>query len=262
MPRRIRFHPFLTVQELHERFRHAHDSVERSRWRFLWLLARGPTAVARVTGRSAYWIGRVAGRHNAAGPDGMGDQRHRARDPHAMLRDQQQAALRAAFAAPHPTGDCWCGRTVAAWMSARLDRRVSRQVSWRVLRRLGACFLQPRPRHIQDDPRNLPQSSSLSRISVIILFLLVLVKCQQNLVSCGVIWHCSAPSFCPQHRRRNTMTSDTRRTYLLAKERGYDVHRPVVNCSEMAYLGLLTRCFDDQTHDRPRHVATLDDTVA
>jgi hypothetical protein len=143
MPRRIRLHPFLTVLKLHDRYRHAHDSVERSRWRFLWLLARGltATAIAHVTGYAAYWIGKITGRYNVAAPVGMGDQRHRARDPHVMLNDEQQAALRAAIAAPQPAGDGWCGRTVAAWMSARLDRRGSRQVAWRVLRRLGARFL-------------------------------------------------------------------------------------------------------------------------
>jgi transposase len=41
---------------------------------------------------------------------------------------------------------------VAAWLSAQLGRRVSRQAAWRVLRRLGARFLKPRPRHVQADP--------------------------------------------------------------------------------------------------------------
>jgi hypothetical protein len=56
MPRRIRLHPYLTAYELHVRYRHAHDPVERSRWQFLWLLARGltATAIAHVTWYSAY----------------------------------------------------------------------------------------------------------------------------------------------------------------------------------------------------------------
>jgi len=56
MPKRICLHPILTVQELHVRYRYAHNPVERSRWQFLWLLARGLTAttIARVTGSSAY----------------------------------------------------------------------------------------------------------------------------------------------------------------------------------------------------------------
>lgn len=71
MPRRIRLHPYLTAHELHERYRHAHNPVERSRWHFLWLLAHGltATAIARVTGYSAYWIGQIARRYNQAGPD-------------------------------------------------------------------------------------------------------------------------------------------------------------------------------------------------
>jgi hypothetical protein len=124
MPKRIRLHPYLTDHELHERYRRTHNPVERSRWHFLWLLARGltATAIARVTGYSAYWIGQIARRYNRAGPDGMGDQRRHRRARHPVLSEEQQAALRAALAEPHPAGDQWCGRTVAAWLSASPPR--------------------------------------------------------------------------------------------------------------------------------------------
>jgi transposase len=154
MPNRIRLHPYPTNHGLHERYRQTHDPVERSRWHFLWLLARGltATAIARVTGSSAYWIGQIARRYNRAGPDGVRDQRRpgRAREP--LLTQEHQAARRAALAEPHPAGDHWCGRTVATWLSRHLGRRVSRQAAWRALRRLGARFLRPRPRHVQADP--------------------------------------------------------------------------------------------------------------
>jgi transposase len=154
MPRRIRLHPYLTAHELHVRYRQTHDPVERSRWHFLWLLARGltATAIARVTGYSAYWIGQIARRYNRVGPDGVRDQRRDTRTRSSLLSEEQHAALRAALAKPHPAGDHWCGRTVAAWLSAQLGRHVSRQAGWRVLRRLGARFLTPRPRHAQADP--------------------------------------------------------------------------------------------------------------
>src|SRR5258708_40309106 len=128
MPRHIHLHPHLTQQELHERYRHAHDPVERSRWHFLWLLARGltATAIAHVTGYSAYWVGQIARRYNAAGPDGVRDRRRHLRGGQALLTQEQGSALRSALAGPHPAGDQWCGRTVAAWMSARLGRIVSR----------------------------------------------------------------------------------------------------------------------------------------
>jgi len=58
MPRSIHLEPHLTNDDLEARYRQSHDSVERSHWHFLWLLARGmtATAVAGVTGYSAYWI--------------------------------------------------------------------------------------------------------------------------------------------------------------------------------------------------------------
>jgi hypothetical protein len=86
MPRRIRLSPYLSDHELHERYRHACDPVERSRWQFLWLLARGltATAIARVTGYSAYWIGQIAHRYNAAGPETLCDGRRRPRGHHTV----------------------------------------------------------------------------------------------------------------------------------------------------------------------------------
>jgi transposase len=154
MPKRIRLHPYLTEHELHERYRHTPDGVERSRWQFLWLLARGltATAIARVTGYSAYWIGQIARRYNGAGPESVRDLRRHGRAPQPLLTEEHHAALRAALAEPHPAGDHWCGRTVAAWLSTQLGRRVSRQAAWRTLRRIGARFLKPRPRHVQADP--------------------------------------------------------------------------------------------------------------
>lgn len=80
MPRHIHLEPHLTNDDLEGRYRRTRDPVERSHWHFLWLLARGltATAVARVTGYSAYWIGRIARRYNRDGPDGMRDRRHTA----------------------------------------------------------------------------------------------------------------------------------------------------------------------------------------
>jgi hypothetical protein len=54
---------------------------------------------------------------------------------------------------PHPEGDRWCGRTVAQRLTERLGRQVSRQLGWRYLRRLGARWLKPRPRHVHADPQ-------------------------------------------------------------------------------------------------------------
>jgi hypothetical protein len=55
MARRISLEPHLTVEELEGCYRCTKDPVERSRWHFLWLLARGFTAkfIASITGYSA-----------------------------------------------------------------------------------------------------------------------------------------------------------------------------------------------------------------
>lgn len=155
MPRHIHLEPHLTDDQLHDRYRRAVDPVERSHWHFIWLLAGGmtATAVAVVTGYSAYWIGQIARRYNTDGPDGVRDRRHATCMGRPDLPASQLAELRVAVAGPHPDGDRWCGRTVATWLSERLGRRVSRQLGWRSLRRLGACWLKPRPRHVEADPQ-------------------------------------------------------------------------------------------------------------
>jgi transposase len=156
MARRISLEPHLTTQELEERYRRTKDPVERSRWHFLWLLARGLTAkvIASITGYSAYWIGRIARRYNQHGPNGVNDLRHQSRPSIPLLSASQQDELVAALAAGGaPEGERWTGRTVAAWISQRLGRHVSRQLGWAYLRRLGARLCVPRPRHVLADPQ-------------------------------------------------------------------------------------------------------------
>lgn len=155
MPRHIHLKPHLTDDELYKRYRHAADPVERSHWHFLWLLASGmtATAVAALTGYSAYWIGHIAQRYNTEGPDGVRDRRHALCAGRPDLSGAQLTELAAAVAGPHPEGDRWCGRTVAQWLTERLGRPVNRQLGWRYLRRLGARCLKPRPRHVHADPQ-------------------------------------------------------------------------------------------------------------
>jgi transposase len=156
MARRISLEPHLTIEELEGRYRSTKDPVERSRWHFLWLLARGLTAtvIASISGYSAYWIGRIARRYNQHGPAGVKDLRHQSRPSTPLLSGSQQDELVAALAAGGaPEGERWSGRTVAAWISQRLGRRVGRQLGWAYLRRLGARLRVPRPRHVHADPQ-------------------------------------------------------------------------------------------------------------
>ncbi len=155
MARRIRLEPHLAVDELERRYRAAREPHERSWWQIVWLLATGRTArdVAAVTGYSAYWIGQIAKRYNAEGPASMANRQYtRSHRAAPLLSPEQLAELAVAVRGPAPDGDAWLGRTVAAWMSARLGRPVSVQLGWAYLVRLDGKRRKPRPRHVQADP--------------------------------------------------------------------------------------------------------------
>src|SRR5258708_820126 len=155
MARYIHLEPHLSADELARRYRDTKDPVERSRWHFFWLLARGLTAkaIAGITGYSAYWIGRIARRYNERGPDGVKDQRHRVRSGRRLLTTAQQDALLVVLGEPAPQHERWNGRTVAEWIAHYLARPVCRQLGWAYLRRLGARLRLPRPRHVHADPQ-------------------------------------------------------------------------------------------------------------
>src|SRR5260221_4115216 len=128
MARHIHLAPHLSLDELAGRYRSTKDPVERSRWHFLWLLARGLTAkvIAGITGYSAYWIGRIARRYNEYRPDGVTDQRHQRRSSRRLLTAAQQDELLVALAGPAPQHEQWNGRTIADWIARHLARPVCR----------------------------------------------------------------------------------------------------------------------------------------
>ena len=95
----------------------------------------------------------MARRYNRDGPDGVHDRRHTAEaHPRVLLAEGEHADLRTELAKPHPAGDRWCGRSVAAWIGERLGRKVCRQTGWSYLRRVDASWRKPRPRHLRADP--------------------------------------------------------------------------------------------------------------
>lgn len=155
MARRIHLRSDLSVDELERRYRAAKEPHERTWWQILWLLARGQLAkdIAASTGYSCYWIGQIAKRYNAEGPEGMRNRQythsHRAA---LLLSPAQLAELAMAVRGPAAEGDDWTGRLVAEWMSRTLGRPVSAQVGWVYLVRLEGKRRKPRPRHVLADP--------------------------------------------------------------------------------------------------------------
>ena len=117
--RRIHLATHLSVDDLEQRYRAAHEPHERTWWQILWLLARGQLAkdIAESTGYTRTWSGQIAKRYNVEGPDGMVNRQHTMswRAPR-MLSATQQEELRAALAGSAPDGathwTCWA---VAEW---------------------------------------------------------------------------------------------------------------------------------------------------
>ncbi len=79
MGKRLTVAQQLCIEELGQRYRQAKESIERSHWQILWLLAQGHTSakVAQVTGYGIPWVRQLVWRYNTQGPEGLHDERHR-----------------------------------------------------------------------------------------------------------------------------------------------------------------------------------------
>jgi transposase len=154
MPARVILSDHLPLAELEHRYRTCRDPGERSRWHMLWLVGQGHSAaaVARLTGYSDVWVRIIVHRYNAHGPDAVIDGRRTNPGQAPLVPPATRAALREALAAPPPDGGVWTGPKAAAWLSERLDRDISPQRAWEVLRAVGFTLQRPRPRAAQADP--------------------------------------------------------------------------------------------------------------
>src|SRR3954468_23695102 len=139
----------LSATELGRRYRAARGRVERGHLQVVRLLVQGRSRgeVARIMGLSGLWVAEIVRRYDAKGPDGLGDRRRGNAGAKPLLDAEDEAALRAALAAPPPDGGLWTGPKVAAWMATRLGRKVWPQRGWDYLRKLGHSPQVPRPRN-------------------------------------------------------------------------------------------------------------------
>jgi transposase len=116
MTGRIRIEGYLSVEALRERYRGADDSVARSHFHIIWLMASGNSVseCAAASGYTVRWIEKLVQRYNAGGPDSLGDRRRANKGAKPLLTAEQLAALAGAVASPPPDGGLWTGPKVAA----------------------------------------------------------------------------------------------------------------------------------------------------
>jgi transposase len=121
----------------------------------LWLLSQGRTGreVAAVTSYSPYWIGQIAKRYTAEGPQGMHNHRHTtSHRASPALNLAQQEELHATLAAAVARRERWTGSDGATWISERLGRPVAYSLGYAYLQRLKHSQQLPRPHHVQANP--------------------------------------------------------------------------------------------------------------
>lgn len=155
MPRRITIVPHLSVKQLYCKYRQAKETVARSQYQILWLLASGKKTeeVAQTTGYSVQWIRELARRYNRSGIKELGDRRHNNPGGKPLVDDIQTAQLLQAIQQPAPDGGLWNGRKVAELMSDLLERPVSPQRGWEYLKAMEYRLRVPRPENQQADPQ-------------------------------------------------------------------------------------------------------------
>jgi transposase len=139
----------LSTAELGQRYRAARQPLERSHLQIVWLLSQGRSEreVAAATGYGQRWITEIVRRYNAEGTGGLGDQRANNTGARPLLSQEDELTLQEALAEPPADGGLWSGPKVAAWMTARLGRKIWPQRGWDYLQKLGYSSQMPRPRH-------------------------------------------------------------------------------------------------------------------
>lgn len=152
MPKRIAIEPHLSIEELEIRYRQAKDTVEKTHYQIIWLLAKGLTTeeVVTSTGYSRSWIYELVWGYNRIGVKTLGDHRHQnlgSRKP--LLNEVQMAHLWQALQEPPTEGGLWNGRKVADWIAQLIGRAVSRQRGWEYLKQMEYRLRVPRPAHTE-----------------------------------------------------------------------------------------------------------------
>lgn len=154
MAARLRLAAHVDAEEMFQRFRSAEGHTDRSHWQVLWMVSQGfrTEDISDAVGYTPVWIRKLVVRYNEGGAEAMGDGRRHNPGAEPLLGVEDEAALKAELEKDAAEGDLWTGPRVAAWMSARLGRPVSRHRGWETLHRLGYTPQRPRPAHDEADP--------------------------------------------------------------------------------------------------------------
>ena len=155
MPKGVSIEDHLSVEELEKRYPQAKEPIERSHYQIIWLIAMGKTSeeVAQVKGYKRSWIYELVWRYNRQGAENLGDSRQTNQGVPPMLTDEQQAQLYQILSDNAPDGGLWNGRKVADYLCELLERPVSPQQGWRILKQMNFTRKVPRPSLGKSNPQ-------------------------------------------------------------------------------------------------------------
>lgn len=138
MPKRVVIEPHLTTGDLEIRYQQSQNSIERSHYQIIWLLAMGKTTleVSTATGYGVSWIYELVRSYNRYGPEILGDLRRNNRGTKPLLNHEQLQYLQQVLQSEPEDGGPWNGAKVSQWMSKILNRNVYPQRGWEYLKKL------------------------------------------------------------------------------------------------------------------------------
>jgi transposase len=145
----------LSVDDLKQRHRGAHDPVERSHGQMILLHAQGHPVktMSQLTTYSPTWMYEILHRYDAHGPKGVGDRRHQNPGQVPLVPPDVREKLAAALDGPAPDGGFWTSKNVAAWLAQALGGEpIPTPRGWELLQQLGYRAYVPRPQHRRSDP--------------------------------------------------------------------------------------------------------------
>jgi transposase len=141
MPPKAALKPYLSTDELKNRYRQAKETAEARRWQLLHLVAQDWTIkqAAQAVDLNYDYAKEIIRRYNQEGPEAVSNRsRSRRTASRSLLTLEQQQELQRLLKDPAPDGGLWSGPKVAQWIAEKTGRsHVWPQRGWDYLKRLG-----------------------------------------------------------------------------------------------------------------------------
>lgn len=152
-PLRVKSH--LTYRELTQRYRICKNSIEKSRWHLIWLMANPSkpimvTKAAKTVGFCQRWARTLVRRYNENGENGLIDQRKNNQGNKPVLDEKQKKELKKTVLNDKPSdGGLWTSVKIANWIKEKTGKRPTTRTGLNYLYDLGFTLQQPRTSHSQ-----------------------------------------------------------------------------------------------------------------